>query len=102
MERCRIWIRAAVARDDMQLRDGYVEGRFIGIFEKEKLHLAFAHIHIDKAVVATDSVLRMDDWIALAQLGQIAHHSFDVTRALLVAFAASRRATVSRVEVVFC
>ena len=85
----------------MQLRNGNVESGFIGVFEKEKFHLAFAHIQIDQAVITTDTVLRVDDGITFTQFGKISHHRFDVTGPLLIAFASSRCATVARVQIVF-
>ena len=54
----------------------------------QELHLAFAHVHVDQAVIAADAVLGVHHGIAGAQLGQVTHHGFDVAGAFLVALAA--------------
>ena len=58
-----LWIVAAITRDDVQLRDGYVQCRLVGVLKMKKLHLAFAHVHVDQAVITSDAVLRVNDWV---------------------------------------
>ena len=101
MQGCRLGISTTVACDHMQLRDRNVEGGFIGVFEKEKFHLAFAHVKIDQSMITTDTVLRVDNRIAFAQFGKIPHHRFDITGSLLIAFASSSCAAVARIQIVF-
>ena len=84
----------------MQLRNRHVQGAAVGVFEVEEFHPAFAHVHIDQAVITADAVLRVDDRVALAQLGQVAHHGLDVAGALLVAFTATAGGGETRVQVV--
>ena len=99
MQRRRFGIATAVACNHMQLRDGHIERAFVGIFKMKEFHLAFAHIKIDQAVIATNSVLSVYDGIALAKFREIAHHRLHVTRAFLIALAPSCGGAVSRVEI---
>jgi hypothetical protein len=52
-------VGAAVARDDLQLRDRYVELGAGGVFEVEEFRVALAEIHVQQAQVAADAVAFM-------------------------------------------
>jgi hypothetical protein len=92
-------VRAAVARDDLQLGDGYVELGAGGVFEVEEFRVALAEIHVQQAQVAADAVAFMHHGIADPQFGQVAQPAFEVGAAGFGA--APARTRCSGVELVF-
>ena len=86
--------RAAVAADQVQVRDRHVELRVVRVDELQELGRAFAQVQRDEAEVAADAVLLVDDRIADAHLGQVAQHRVDVRSPRAVAPAAAHDARV--------
>ncbi len=69
---------AAVAADQVQLRDRHVELVLAGVFQQQEFVLAFAEVEIDQPLVARDAVLFVDHRIADLEFGQVAQHAFDI------------------------
>ena len=80
---------AAVASDQMQLRDRDVELVGFGVLDQHKLGLAFAQVQVYQSPIAADAVVQVHHRIAGAQFGKVAQHAFD--RALPFAFASAAR-----------
>jgi hypothetical protein len=70
--------RAAVAADEVQVRDRDVQLRVVGVDELQELVGAIAQIERQQAEIAADAVLFVHDRIADAHLRQIAHHRVDI------------------------
>ncbi len=94
VQRRRFGRGAAVAPDQVQVGDGNVELRVVGVDELQELGGTFAQVHRDEAEVAADAVLLVDDRVADAHLGQVAQHRVDVGAPRRVAPAAAHDAGV--------
>jgi hypothetical protein len=92
VQRRGIGVAARVARDDVQLRYRHVELGVAGVMEFEELHVAFAEVHVNEALIAGDAVLLMYDRVADLQLGQVAQPVVERGFALRGVAAAARRA----------
>src|SRR5690606_14290643 len=100
VQRGMFGIRTAVARNQMQLSNRNVQGAATCIFQVKEFHGAFTEIHLLETDVAADTVLSVNHRIAFAQLGQIAHHGFDIAGALLRTPAAPHGTGLGGVKVV--
>ena len=78
VQRCGFRRAAAVAADDVQLRDGHVELVLARIFQQQEFVLAFAEVEVHQALIARDAVLLMHHRVARLELGQVAQHAFHV------------------------
>ena len=70
--------RAAVAADQMQLRDWYVEFVALRVFDLQIFVRHAASIKRDQALVATDAVVLVHDRRADRQRSEIAHDRFGI------------------------
>src|SRR5690606_39929844 len=83
MQGRRFRIGATVPGNDMQLRDGHIQGASVSVLEMQEFHLAVAQIHVDQTLVATYAVLSVNDRVTLPQFRQIPDHRLDVAGPLL-------------------
>src|SRR5690606_1909680 len=100
MQGRRFRIGATVPGNDMQLRDGHIQGASVSVLEMQEFHLAVAQIHVDQTLVATYAVLSVNDRVTLPQFRQIPDHRLDVAGPLLRAAAASYSMGLIRIQVV--
>jgi hypothetical protein len=66
-----VGIGTRVARDDMQLRYRYIELGVAGVMQFEELHLAFAQVKVEQALIASDAMLFMHHRRPDLQFGEV-------------------------------
>ena len=73
----------------MEVRHRHVQLGVVGVDELEELGCAVADVQRDETEIAADAVLLVDDGVADADLGQVAHHRVDIRTPPGVALAAA-------------
>ena len=96
MERRVFGVGAAVARNQVQIRNGYEELRFVFVFQLQKFGFSLVRRHLFESEITADPVLQVDDRVAHLEFGDVANEHLDVRR--LRAAAKPRAAGTRRIE----
>lgn len=96
MERRVFGVGAAVGRNQVQIRNGYEELRFVFVFQLQKFGFSLVRRHLFESEIAADPVLQVDDRVAHLEFGDVANEHLDVRR--LRAAAKPRAAGARRIE----
>ncbi len=94
VQRRRLGRCAAVASDEMQVRDWNVELRIVGVEELQELRGAVAQVHRHEAEVTADPMLLVNDRVADPDLGEVAQHRVDVRAPCRIALAPAHDACI--------
>jgi hypothetical protein len=94
VQRRRLGRCAAVASDQVQVRDWNVELRIVGIEELQELRGAVAQVHRHEAEVTADPVLLVNDRVADPDLGEVTQHRVDVRPPCCIALAPAHDACI--------
>ena len=85
VQRRLLGLRAAVAADHAELRNGHIELVAALVLQEKEFALAVLQLEIEQSLVAADAVLLVHHRVADLQLRQVAQHPLD--RAARLAFA---------------
>ena len=84
-----VWVGAAVAADQMQLRDWNKEAAATGVGEVQAFGLAFTEVQVLKPLVAANAVLQVNHGVAGLELGEVADDGVDIGLFVLLAMSLS-------------
>jgi hypothetical protein len=86
--------RAAVTTDEVQVGDGNVQLRVVGVDELQELRGPLAKVHRHEPEISADAVQLVDHGIADAHFGQVAQHRVDVRATRGIALVAAHDAGI--------
>ena len=86
MQGCRVFVRADVARDQVQRRDRHVELRLLGILDGEELHRMAVDGERLEPAVAADAVVDMHHRRSDVEFDEVLDHEVGIDGAPLGAF----------------